>query len=159
MKIGVIADTHMKRSDAFLNSTVTAYLDDVDLILHAGDLCTLEVLEGFAGRTVRAVAGNRDTRAVRERWPESDLLEVPGARIGLIHGWGPPWGIVRRLQGVFEGADCVVFGHTHRALNRIEGGVLYFNPGSFKGGLVAGGRRTIGILETGDGIHGRIIRL
>ena len=159
MKIGVIADTHLKRPDAFLRRAVEEHFDGADLILHAGDMCTLEVLEAFGRRPFKAVAGNRDDRAVKARLPQRLLIEAEGLRIGLIHGWGAPWGIVGRLQGAFEGADAVVFGHTHRVLNQMENGVLYFNPGSFKGGWIAGGVRSLGILEVGDGIRGRIIRL
>jgi putative phosphoesterase len=93
--------------------------------------------------------------------PHKRILEVAGVRIGLIHGWGPPAGLVERLRREFAATpvDCLVFGHSHTPLCRHEHGVLLFNPGS------ATDRRqmpycSVGLLEIAGGtISGRIIAL
>jgi putative phosphoesterase len=93
--------------------------------------------------------------------PLRRVVEFAGVRIGLIHGWGPPAGLVLRLRREFAdlSVDCLVFGHSHVPLCQQEDGLLLFNPGS------ATDRRgqphcSIGLLEVEDGaIRGRIIML
>ena len=60
MRIGVISDTHLPGYDKKLKTIVERYFRDVDLILHAGDLVDLGVLEVFGNRPVKAVCGNMD---------------------------------------------------------------------------------------------------
>jgi hypothetical protein len=78
----------------------------------------------------KAVAGNMDLPAVTSVLPDKLVVEVEGKLIGLIHGWGPPAGIERRVLSSFSGVDVVVFGHTHRACVEESGGVLLVNPGT-----------------------------
>jgi len=160
MKIGVIADTHLRRPNTLLQAVAERYFAHVDLILHAGDLCTPEVLSVFSGKTVYVVSGNRDNKAVKKTYPETAVISVSGKRIGLVHGWGSSFSGERRVERVFDGVDGVVFGHTHRPFNRHLGGVLYFNPGAFHRSPLVLWRRSIGILTVEkEGINGRIIRL
>lgn len=159
MKIGVISDTHLKRPSALLEKVVEAYFQDVDLILHAGDLTSLEVLDVFKGKQVVAVAGNNDSREVKRRLPAEEVIRVNHLRIGLIHGWGlPMMGIERRIGSLFSGIDCLVYGHTHWAVNHSRNGLLYFNPGAFSGGISSFWRRRIGFLHIAEEIRGEIIR-
>jgi len=51
-----------------------------------------------------------------------------------------------------------VYGHTHRAANEVRDGILFFNPGSATDKRFAS-RNTIGILEVGEKINGKIIEL
>ena len=60
MKIGVISDTHLNGPNPSLERAIEKYFKDVDLILHAGDLTSMEVLHAFKGKKVIAVAGNND---------------------------------------------------------------------------------------------------
>jgi putative phosphoesterase len=158
MKIGVISDTHLRVRDERLRKISEDYFGDVEMILHAGDLVDVDILEAFPGKEVRAVYGNMDSDEVRKRLPESLLLEVNGFKVGLIHGWGMPFGLEKKIRKKFGDLDCIVFGHTHHACNKIRDRVLYFNPGS------ATDRRftkqnSVGILEIGDRISGRIIEI
>jgi putative phosphoesterase len=159
MRIGVISDTHMTEPQPLLEMVVETYFKNVDLILHAGDLTRIGVLDAFAGKEVIAVAGNSDSLEVKQRLPEKITLPVNHFKIGMIHGWGFPVGLERRLDSSFEGLHCLVYGHSHRPANHYRDGVLYFNPGAFCGGIFSLWRRTVGILTIERNIRGDIIRL
>ncbi len=126
-----IADTHLPKVGNELPPPLLEALRGADLVLHAGDLVDLPVLERLRDfAPVEAVAGNMDYPAVRAALPEKTVVEVEGARIGLIHGWGPPQGIEERVLGRFCDVDAVVFGHTHAALAESREGTLLVNPGT-----------------------------
>ena len=158
MKIGVISDTHLKGHDIWLERIVEKYFSDVELILHAGDIVELSVLDIFRGKEVYAVRGNMDSASVRRSFPEKLILEVEGHKIGLIHGWGMPYGMEDKLIKEFEGIECLVYGHTHQATNKMKDNVLFFNPGSPTDHLFAR-QNTLGILEIGETITGKIIKI
>jgi hypothetical protein len=61
------------------------------------------------------------------------------------------------VRGEFDQVDCVVFGHSHRSLNAVTGGVLMFNPGSASGGFIGSG--TVGILTVDKEVSGKIVTL
>lgn len=159
VKIGVIADTHLKGPHPGLNRAVDHYFSDADLVLHAGDVIAPEVLHVFGDMPLHVVSGNWDGKKGQSNFPEKKLLEVKGFKIGLIHGWGPPFGLDKRVASQFRGVDCIVFGHSHWTMNSMKDGVLYFNPGTFRGDLFSLWRKTIGILWVDDQIRGEIIRL
>ncbi|HYX75824.1 MAG TPA: metallophosphoesterase family protein, partial [Gaiellaceae bacterium] len=106
-------------------------LELADLILHAGDVTAASVLrelEAFA--PVEAVRGNMDEPALQTALPERRVVEVAGARIGLVHIPGPPAGREERLASWFPGCDAVVYGHTHVPQVEQHRGVWILNPGS-----------------------------
>lgn len=155
--LGVLSDTHLYRQA--VPARVLRALQGVDLILHAGDICEMAVLEELEKvAPVRAVVGNMDMDDVREALPEKTVVEAAGFRIGLIHGSGGPQNMTSRVGKEFEEVDAIVFGHTHQAYNREEEGVFFFNPGSPTDKVFAP-YRSLGILELGSGIAGRIIML
>jgi putative phosphoesterase len=156
VKIGVISDTHLSGYDARLARIAAEHFKDADLILHGGDLVDLRVLDVFAGIEVKAVSGNMDNMAVKDKLPEQLIFEVKGFKIGLIHGWGSSLGIEEKLLAKLGNVNCVVYGHTHKPANYQENGVLFFNPGSAVDKRFAE-TRTIGILEIDKEIKGRII--
>jgi uncharacterized protein len=155
--IGVISDTHLRGPDPELAARLAQVFAGVDLILHAGDITNLTVLDMLEAPEVIAVAGNMDEPAVGQSLPDKRVVEVEGARIGLIHGWGSPFGLAGRVAASFSGVDCVVFGHSHRPMNAVTDGVLMFNPGSVSRGLVGSG--TVGLLTVGQGISGTIVKI
>ncbi len=53
MKIGVISDTHLHRYSRDLQRIVDTYFRDVDLVLHAGDIVEMEVLDVFSTKKLR----------------------------------------------------------------------------------------------------------
>ena len=162
MRIGVLSDTHLADSGeslAFLRDLAGRQFAGVDMILHAGDIVAPGMLAAFSPCPVYGVRGNMDPPAAD--LPHKRVLAVAGIRIGLIHGWGPPDGLIERVRGEFHDTpvDCLVFGHSHAPLCRREGSLLLFNPGS------ATDRRgvpyeSVGLLEVRDGvIEGRIVPL
>lgn len=99
--------------------------------MHAGDVVTLAVLrelEAFA--PVEAVYGNMDEPALAEALPERRVVEVGGARIGLVHIPGARAGREERLVTWFPGCDAIVYGHTHVPQVEQHRGVWILNPGS-----------------------------
>jgi putative phosphoesterase len=129
VRLAVISDTHMPRGSRRLP---VEHLRDADLILHAGDLSTVAVLEELEaiGPPVRAVVGNVDEWALRERLPEERIVEVDGVRIAMVHDAGPSTGRLERMRRRFPGVDAVVFGHSHIPLHSERDGFQIFNPGS-----------------------------
>ncbi|KQC07303.1 MAG: hypothetical protein APR62_06670 [Smithella sp. SDB] len=158
IKIGVISDTHLTDYDEKMRKCVEKYFSDVDIILHAGDMVDLKVLDIFKGKEIKAVCGNMDNVLVKEKFPEHLLFEIKGFKLLLIHGWGSPSGIEEKISAGFQNVDCIVYGHTHKPANHKKGNVLFFNPGSAVDRYI-NSSRTIGILEIDKDIKGRIIKL
>lgn len=158
MKIGVISDTHLRDYSPELKRIVDAHFNDVDLILHAGDIVDMKILDVFSPKKVEAVAGNMDPHSVSSELPFKKVVKAGKFKIGLIHGWGNPAGMEARIRNEFEDIDCLVYGHSHFAVNEFKEGVLYFNPGSATEKHFSK-KNSIGILEVGDKISGKIIEL
>lgn len=161
IRIGVLSDTHLPDSadaHSFLHQLIDEVLAPVDIILHAGDLVSPELLDAFADYPFHAVRGNMDPPTAGV--PIKKVIDVDGFIIGLIHGWGPVEGIEERIEEEFssESLDCLVYGHSHEPACHRRDGVLFFNPGS------ATDRRnmpyhSVGLLEVGTDIRGTIIRI
>jgi uncharacterized protein len=131
--IAVISDTHLPRGDRTLPAPCEERLRCADLILHAGDLMTADVLADLRalGPPVQAVHGNVDDEQVRRLLPSARLVDAGGARIAITHDAGPAAGRLERLRLRFADADAVVFGHSHVPLyERDDSGFQIFNPGS-----------------------------
>ncbi len=130
-RVIAISDTHIPKVGLDLPLALLDALREADLILHAGDLVDVSVLDRLREfGSVVAVAGNMDYPQVKSVLPEKRVIVVEGMRIGLVHGWGPPMGIERRVLSRFKGVDAVVFGHTHASLLEKREGVLLINPGT-----------------------------
>lgn len=126
MRVGIISDTH-----GLLRPEVFECFEGVDHILHAGDLGQLDLLtELEAIAPVSIVWGNTDGMDVRERVPETVRLTLDGLQVVVVHGhqYGSP--SPRRVVEAHEGADLVVFGHSHNPVVEWVGGTLALNPGS-----------------------------
>ena len=158
IKIGVISDTHLEDYDDSMKKRVDEHFSDVDMILHAGDMVDLRVLEIFGKKEVKAVCGNMDNSSVKKRFPEHLIFEINGFKFLLTHGWGSPWGIEEKISDRFKDVNCVVYGHTHKPANHKKGNVLFFNPGSAVDRFF-NSSKTVGILEIDKDIQGRIINM
>jgi uncharacterized protein len=103
-----------------------------DLIVHAGDLSDIEVLDWLEslGPPVRAVQGNVETAEVRARLPESLEFSADGHRVAVIHDAGSAKGRLERMRLRFPEAEAVIFGHSHLPLHEESQGFQIFNPGS-----------------------------
>jgi uncharacterized protein len=132
MRVAVLSDTHSPRFWKGCPPAVATQLAGADLILHAGDVCTAEVLDELTTYApVRVVLGNNDRPEVAA-WgaPETLELELEGLRVAMVHDSGPAGGRVARLRRRFPTAGLVVFGHSHIPMDRSEDGLHIFNPGS-----------------------------
>jgi uncharacterized protein len=106
-------------------------LERAELILHAGDFTAASVLEELRRiAPVEAVAGNMDDAEVLAMLPERRVVEVDGARVGMVHVPGPAVGRGERLAAAFPDCDAVVYGHTHVAEVARVGDMWILNPGS-----------------------------
>ncbi len=159
-KIGIISDTHIPARASSLPKKVFEYFKDTDLILHAGDLETLDVLEELKKISkVISVHGNMDPYDIVSKLPSSLIIKINNFKIGLTHGKGAPEGIRQRILEEFnEKLDSIVFGHTHQPFNEIENNTLFFNPGSPTDTIFAN-INSIGILKINNNIKGEIIKL
>ena len=129
--VGVLSDTHLIQPDKWFRDKVQQCFTNADIILHAGDLTSLSVLEAFAGKTVHAVHGNMCSPKTREMLPASKIIEVEGFHIALVHGAGYMPNIEDKLYNAFAPVECIVYGHTHRPNCQRYGPTLMVNPGSF----------------------------
>jgi putative phosphoesterase len=132
VEIAIISDTHMPRGDRRLPPACESLLRRADLIVHAGDLSSREVLNQLRSLgPLVAVHGNVDDPAVKAMLPETASIAAAGWRIAVVHDAGPLRGRRERLRRRFPGADAVIFGHSHLPLHeRGPDGFQIFNPGS-----------------------------
>ena len=141
MKLLVFSDSHGE----WENMVEIARREEPDMIVHLGDCWrdAEKVMERFPDTPFYRVPGNCDFR-LRDRTEQ--ILWIEGKRILLCHGhtYGVKQGLWEAEQAAKEQKlDAFLFGHTHRPLVEMRGGVLFFNPGSV--GL--GAPCTYGILE------------
>lgn len=133
MRIAIISDTHMPRGPRTLPEACVEIIRASDLLLHAGDVSSMETLEMLRslGPPLIAVHGNVDEPAVRVALPEREIVDTGIARIGMVHDAGPRAGRLDRMRRLFGDADAVIFGHSHIPLHERAGdGFQIFNPGS-----------------------------
>ena len=158
MKVGVISDTHIPNRAKKIPGKIIELFSDAALILHAGDIVDKSVIEELETiAKVEVVKGNMDKPDVP--FPVKKVLNVEALRIGLIHGFGSPFGIRNRIRKEFDEIDIIVYGHSHKPYNKTENGVLFFNPGTPTDKIFAL-YNSVGILEIkGDSVKGQIIRL
>ena len=132
VRILVLSDTHAPRFWKRAPEALREPLEQCDVILHAGDVCTPGVLDELAAYApVHVVQGNNDGPDVAA-WgaPETQTLVLDGVNVGMIHDSGPKTGRGRRMRALFPEADLVVYGHSHIPMDVVEHGLHLFNPGS-----------------------------
>jgi uncharacterized protein len=119
--IGVISDTH-----GLLRPEAITALKGSERIIHAGDVGDPAILERLSQiAPVTVVRGNVDKGAWAQKLPETNVLEVEGLSIYVLHNLEQ-----LDLKPDAAGFAAVVYGHTHVPKQEIRNGVLYFNPGS-----------------------------
>jgi uncharacterized protein len=148
--IGVISDTH-----GLLRPEAVAALRGCDRIIHAGDVGAFEILEQLSTLApVTAIRGNIDKGEWARKLPETEVVEVGGVSIYVLHDLGK-----LDLKPQAAGLGVVIYGHSHAPKQEVRDGVLYFNPGS------AGPQRfklpvSLGRLTVKDGaVHAEIVRI
>jgi len=158
MKIGVLSDTHLNRVTEGFREIYDKYLSDKDLILHAGDVVSTDIVDFLSMKAFHGVCGNMDPSDVQGVLPPKKIINIGSYRIGLIHGWGEHSGLEDRIHSEFRKVDMIIYGHSHQAVNHERNGILFFNPGTATG-FSSRGIHSIGILEVDKTIRGKIIEL
>ncbi len=132
MNVLVLSDTHVPDHARALPASLGPHLEWAEVILHAGDLTSADVLaELRAYAPVHAVLGNIDGWDVRSlALPETLQLGLEGVQVAMIHDSGQRVGRERRLRKRFPEADVIVFGHSHEPVDTVADGVRFLNPGS-----------------------------
>ena len=177
MRIGLISDTHVPEAGEDMPPQVYDAFRGVDLILHAGDMHVIDVLDWLETLApVLGARGNGDypSESSRHRPGVPDdprvkvahVIQAEGLRVGLIHGFplpdDIPWRTKEEIFDMYfqQPVDVVVCGDTHEARVDRQAGLLIVNPGSptLPNQLRALG--TIGFLEiNGDQADAWIVQL
>ncbi|MEX1019163.1 MAG: metallophosphoesterase family protein [Litorilinea sp.] len=171
-RVGIVSDTHAPQRLPRLPATLATAFEGVDLILHAGDVGELWVLDQLSAvAPVIAVHGNDESENASAILPYTQIVTIQGLRILLWHSHFPNWDEelasrqddamepkLARIaqQGARYGCKLVIFGHWHIPLvyqsnnqsHAQNHGVTVFNPGALASGneLTRQLRQTAGIL-------------
>jgi len=132
MLIGVISDTHIPERASKIPEKVFNVFENVDMILHAGDLVSYEVLNELEKiAPTKCCQGNMD-RAYGLKLPKKVYFEVKGLKIGLNHGEVYPRGDTQQLKYIAMemGVKILITGHTHWSFINEVDDLLLINPGS-----------------------------
>jgi len=150
VNIGVLSDTH-----GLLRPEALSALAGSDFIVHAGDIGAADVLDKLrAIAPVTAVRGNMDGAPWARKIPATEVLEVGGLSIYILHKLAD-----LDLKPEAAGFAAVIYGHSHVPKQEVKNQVLYFNPGS------AGPRRfklpvSIGrLVVSGQSVSGEIVAI
>ena len=130
-RVAVVSDTHLPRRGRTLPRRLLQECERADRILHAGDFVRHAVLaELQAYGRVDGVLGNCDDLDLVGVVPETQVVEIDGVRIGMVHDAGAAAGRAARMAARFPDCQVVVFGHSHQPLIERDGDLMLLNPGS-----------------------------
>jgi uncharacterized protein len=153
-RIGFLADTHSNKADGRdLPDQVLEAFAGVDLIVHLGDIGRKAILDRLSEVAPVWVPGERDKGYVPWRptvGPDLDaghakVVESGDLSVGIVFDLAKPDKKIvvdealtfpdEPLSGLLQKrfkrqVDAVAFGGTHRPMEQVEEGVLFFNPGS-----------------------------
>ena len=121
MIVGLISDTH-----GLLRPEALAALRGSEHLIHAGDIGAPEIIPALQKiAPVTAIRGNVDREAWTKQFPETEVVELGGVLIYIIHDLN-----ALDLNPRAAGFAAVISGHSHQPKQELKDGVLYFNPGS-----------------------------
>jgi putative phosphoesterase len=133
LRLLLVSDTHVPKRARELPAQVWAAVESADVVFHAGDWVSAEVLDEFERRSRRLVAvyGNNDGPELRRRLPESVNVVLEGVRFAVVHETGTAKGRNERAEALFPDSDVLVFGHSHIPWDTTSPrGLRLLNPGS-----------------------------
>ena len=142
-RIGLLSDTHIPVDAKLIPEQIKELFQDVDLILHAGDIYLISVLDELERiAPVLAARGDDDDLDITKdsRVKEKHNITVDGVEITLAHiepGFGP-WAVFPYIPGATDPGNyhfetvsgIIVCGHAHIPKVVDRGGYLFINPGS-----------------------------
>ena len=118
MKLAILSDTH-----GLLRPTVLKHLKTADAILHCGDTnkqTIVDELRQYAPLYI--VRGNNDKEWAKTI-PHHLTVTLDGMTFYMLHN-------KKELPADLSGVDVVVFGHSHKYVQKEECNMLWLNPGS-----------------------------
>jgi putative phosphoesterase len=133
VRLLLIADTHIPKRTRDLPTQVWDEVAEADVVVHAGDWVTPELLDELEARATRLVAcwGNNDGPALRARLPERADAMLGGLRLTVVHETGAAAGREARMSRLYPDSDVLVFGHSHIPWDTTtKTGLRLLNPGS-----------------------------
>ena len=116
-----------------LPAPVWSAVDAADVVVHAGDWVSVDLLDVLEARARRLVGvfGNNDGAALRARLPEVARVELGGVRFAVVHETGAATGREKRCARAYPDVDVLVFGHSHIPWDTTaHSGLRLLNPGS-----------------------------
>jgi len=127
----VISDSHGKRE---LVDSLLSKIDNYDYVIFCGDGIEdiYNMTLAFPDKIV-AVVGNTDWG--KDDFPDERFINIENVRIMITHGhrYNVKYGIDSLTFAARNNmADCVLFGHTHQAIELNYYGTTLINPGSLK---------------------------
>jgi len=160
--VGLISDTHVPVRAKCIPKMVFKVFENVDFIVHAGDLVQLAVIDELEQLApVLAVHGNMDGPEVSGALPKLNSLKLSDWKIGVMHDPSTMFGMGKMREIARQnGFDVFVYGHTHNSSIKWEGKTLYINPGSPTNPTSFISRPSVGLLKvTREAIIPEIIHI
>jgi uncharacterized protein len=130
ISVALLSDTH-----SYLDDHIIEAIGKPDIILHAGDIGSIKVLDTLEGiAPVKAVYGNIDDMVVRRHCPEYLYLSLESLSVFMIHIAGAPgkYTTAVRQQLLHNKPKLFICGHSHilRIAHDPLFDGLYMNPGA-----------------------------
>jgi putative phosphoesterase len=137
VRLLLVSDTHLPVRAKDLPAPLWAAVDESDVVVHAGDWVSVDLLDALEARAARLVGvyGNNDGPPLRARLPEVARFDAAGVGVAVVHETGAAAGRERRCAAAYPDVDVLVFGHSHipwdTVATRPDGSALrLLNPGS-----------------------------
>ena len=128
MKILIVSDTHRKNENYM---KVLQKTGSLVLVFHLGVLDVIEyTIQEAAGCPVEMVAGNNDFFS---NLPSEKTLQIGKYCVMITHGhhyYINMGNEMLKKEAIVQGADIVMYGHTHRPVIDISPQIIAINPGS-----------------------------
>ena len=129
----LLADTHVPVRAKRLGPEVWAAIEAADVVVHAGDWVSIDLLHELESRAARLIGvwGNNDGGELRARLPEVARETIDGVRLAVVHETGTTAGREARCDAEYPDTDLLVFGHSHIPWDSVTpNGLRLLNPGS-----------------------------
>jgi putative phosphoesterase len=133
VRLVLVADTHVPTRARTLPEPLWQDIESADVVVHAGDWVSVDLLDEVEARCRRLVAvwGNNDGPPLRARLPEVAYADLAGLRLAVVHETGGRAGREVRCERRFPRTDVLVFGHSHIPWDTTTtAGLRLLNPGS-----------------------------
>ncbi|TDO35270.1 hypothetical protein EV643_12376 [Kribbella sp. VKM Ac-2527] len=133
MKLVLISDTHLPVRSKKLPVAVWDAIDSADVVIHAGDWVSVDLLDELETRAQRLIGcwGNNDGPELRARLPEVARVTLDGVSVAVVHETGAAKGREERCERAYPDVELLVFGHSHIPWDTTtRRGLRLLNPGS-----------------------------